>query len=181
MPLTDVTVRTAKPRDKTYKLSDSRQDNRSVLYRISQQTMLELGLGQLRDAGPVQLMGLRQTEVFGNHPLGNRQARGDCLMGELVEQFESENIFDHAYVQWRCRHRSSGRNPKGYDPRLGHTQRPRIDNIDEAAGRRRHLSDQQFVPPRYRGHGSGQNGHDPGLPGHDAGITGHARPEYALS
>jgi len=52
--------------------------------------MLELGLGQLRDAGPVQLMGLRQSEVFGNHPLGNRQARGDCLMGELVEQFESE-------------------------------------------------------------------------------------------
>ena len=49
---------------------------------------------------------------------------------------------------------------------------PRIYNIDEAAGRRRHLSDQQFVPPGYRGHGSGQNGHD-------VRITGHARPEYA--
>ena len=93
-------------------------------------------------------------------------------MGELVEQFESENIFDHAYVQWRCRHRSSGKNPRGYDPRLGHTQRLRIDNIDGAAGARRHLSDKQSVPPGYRGHGAGLNGHD-------AGITGHARSEYA--
>jgi hypothetical protein len=64
---------------------------------------------------------------------------------------------------------------------LGHTQRLRIDNIDGAVGARRHLSDQQSVPPGYRGHGAGLNGHDPGLPGHDAGITGHARSEYAVS